>query len=139
MSEILTTFQTGSIIHCGSFSEVFFFLNFSFFCKDLDKNYNDKLCLEYELNHSPVHLTTTDECILAALRKLSSLEQQIAQLIRENQIYLFQYQNRRKDILQQEENFVNQSSEDSHQQLIDVHKKQVNRKKKDFFSIQIFF
>jgi hypothetical protein len=46
-------------------------------CQDLDKNYNDKLCLEYELNASPVHLTTTDECILAALRKLSSLEQQV--------------------------------------------------------------
>ncbi len=88
--------------------------------------------MEYELNHSPVHLTTTDECILAALRKLSSLEQQIAQLIRENQIYLFQYHNRQKDNLQQEENILNQSSEDSHQQLIDVHKKQVNRKK-DFF------
>jgi hypothetical protein len=44
---------------------------------DLDKNYNDKLCLEYELTASPVHLTTTDECILAALRKLASLEQQV--------------------------------------------------------------
>lgn len=48
---------------------------------DLDKNYNDKLCLEYELNASPVHLTTTDECILAALRKLASLEQQVIQYL----------------------------------------------------------
>jgi hypothetical protein len=53
---------------------------FIFFSKDLDKNYNDKLCLEYELNASPVHLTTTDECILAALRKLSSLEQQVKKI-----------------------------------------------------------
>ena len=46
-------------------------------CVDLDKTYNNKLCLEYELNVSPIHLTTTDECILAALRKLASLEQQV--------------------------------------------------------------
>jgi hypothetical protein len=54
----------------------FLFIHFNIL-KDLDKNYNDKLCLEYELNSSPVHLTTTDECILAALRKLASLEQQV--------------------------------------------------------------
>lgn len=54
-----------------------YLISFLFFHQDLDKNYNDKLCLEYELNVSPVHLTTTDECILAALRKLSSLEQQV--------------------------------------------------------------
>ena len=47
--------------------------------KDLERNYNAKLCLEYELSASPVHLTTTDECILAALRKLSSHEQQVNQ------------------------------------------------------------
>lgn len=49
--------------------------------KDLDKNYNDKLCLEYELSASPVHLTTTDECILAALRKLATHEQQVDNII----------------------------------------------------------
>lgn len=108
LSQILSAFQTGAIIHC-----------------DLDKNYNDKLCLEYELNLSPVHLTTTDECILAALRKLSSLEQQISQLIREHQIYLFEYQIRQKDIAENEQEVVIQSEEDSHQQLIDVHKKQI--------------
>jgi hypothetical protein len=52
-----------------------------YFSKDLDKNYNDKLCLEYELDFSPVHLTTTDECILSALRKLSSLEQQVKKIL----------------------------------------------------------
>lgn len=39
--------------------------------------------MEYELNVSLVHLTTTDECILAALRKLSSLEQQVNEKIEE--------------------------------------------------------
>ncbi|CAF4685473.1 unnamed protein product [Rotaria sp. Silwood1] len=106
--EILTTFQTGAIIHC-----------------DLDKNYNNKLCLEYELSASPVHLTTIDECILAALRKLASHEQQIAQLIRENQTYLFEFQKQRKETLQQEENVLIEFSEDSCQQLLDVHKKQI--------------
>ena len=78
ISQILILFQTGAIIHCGLFllskKKKIFSL---FFPQDLDKNYNDKLCLEYELSASPVHLTTTDECILAALRKLSSLEQQV--------------------------------------------------------------
>jgi hypothetical protein len=60
------------------FSLTKFFL--SFFLKDLGKNYNDKLCLEYELN-APVHLITTDECILAALRKLSSVEQQVKNIL----------------------------------------------------------
>ncbi|CAF0987223.1 unnamed protein product [Rotaria sordida] len=106
--EISTTFQAGAIIHC-----------------DLDKNYNDKLCLEYELSASPVHLTTTDECILSALRKLASHEQQIAQLIRENQTYLFEFQKRQKETLQQEENVFVDVAEDSCQQLLDVHKKQI--------------
>ena len=78
ISQILSTFQTGAILHCGSFNhflslQTILLLRFI----DLDKHYNDKLCLEYELNASPVHLTTTDECILAALRKLSSLDQQV--------------------------------------------------------------
>ncbi len=77
ISQILLIFQTGAIIHCGSLDRFSMKKFLSFFSKDLDKNYNDKLCLEYELNASPVHLTTTDECILAALRKLSSLEQQV--------------------------------------------------------------
>ena len=68
-----------------------------FSCKDLDKNYNDKLCLEYELNVTPVHLTTTDECILAALRKLSSLEQQVIEkeflIERENECGEFRLHN----------------------------------------------
>ncbi|CAF1550876.1 unnamed protein product, partial [Adineta ricciae] len=102
IAEILSAFQTGALIHC-----------------DLDKNYNDKLCLEYELNVSPVHLTTTDECILAALRKLSSLEQQIAQLIRENQTYLFELQKRQKEMLQQDEANLMDFSENSHQHLMD--------------------
>ncbi|CAF1421526.1 unnamed protein product [Adineta ricciae] len=44
VAEILTAFQTGALTHC-----------------DLDKNYNDKLCLEYELNVSSEYLTTIDE------------------------------------------------------------------------------
>ncbi|CAF4716823.1 unnamed protein product, partial [Rotaria sp. Silwood2] len=106
--EILTTFQTGAIIHC-----------------DLDKNYNDKLCLEYELTASPVHLTTTDECILAALRKLASHEQLMAQLIRENQTYLFESEKRHKETLQEGESALMNFSDDSCQQLRDVHKKQI--------------
>ncbi|CAF1535021.1 unnamed protein product [Rotaria magnacalcarata] len=105
--EILTTFQTGAIIHC-----------------DLDKNYNDKLCLEYELSSSPVHLTTTDECILAALRKLANQEQQISQLMREHQTYLFEFHHRKKELSQSEENILIDLSDDSCQQLIDVHMKQ---------------
>lgn len=105
IGELLTIFQSGSIIHC-----------------DLDKTYNDKLCLEYELNASPVHLTTTDECILAALRKLASLEQQIFQLIRENRTYLFEYQQRKS---REEEEKEEKSDENPHQQMIDVHKKQI--------------
>jgi hypothetical protein len=61
----------------------------------------------------------------------------IAQLIRENRTYLFEYQNRQKDILQQGENVLTESSEDSHQQLMDVHKKQVNRNE-SFFFIKFF-
>jgi hypothetical protein len=64
------------IVVCNSSLCILLFINLYIF-KDLDKNYNDKLCLEYEVNASPVHLTTTDECILAALRKLSSLEHQV--------------------------------------------------------------
>ncbi|CAF1431644.1 unnamed protein product [Adineta steineri] len=109
VTEMFSIFQAGALIHC-----------------DLDKNYNDKLCLEYELTASPVHLTTTDECILAALRKLASLEQQIAQLIRENQTYLFELQKRQKEMLQQqEENLLLDFSENSHQQLSTVQKKQI--------------
>ena len=72
IAEILSAFQTGALIHCGMKlrngevkCEIF---DFSL---DLDKNYNDKLCLEYKLNVSPEHLTTTDECISVALREIS--------------------------------------------------------------------
>ncbi len=57
---------------------------------------------------------------------------QIAQFIRESQTYLFKFQHRDKEILEENENVFVESSEDSHQQLIDVHKKQVKRKE-DFF------
>lgn len=102
--------------------------------------------MEYELSASPVHLTTTDECILAALRKLASHEQQvkrillkyfyffnlkfyfkISQLLREHQSYLFDFQHRRKDVVENQENSLIDISENSCQQLIDVHKQQVNK------------
>ncbi|CAF1622506.1 unnamed protein product [Adineta ricciae] len=54
VAEILTAFQTGALTHC-----------------DLDKNYNEKLCLEYELNVSSEYLPTIDECISVALREFS--------------------------------------------------------------------
>jgi hypothetical protein len=62
------------VVSCSLFTVVVVVVR----CEDLDKTYNDKLCLEYELNASSVHLTTTDECILAALRKLAGLEQQVS-------------------------------------------------------------
>ena len=106
---------------------------------DLDKTYNDKLCLEYELNASPGHLTTTDECILAALRKLASLEQQIAQVIRENQTYLFEYQQRLNERAENKDaDLLIDFGEDSHQQLLDVHKKQVRRPRRLCSSLNVY-
>ena len=95
--------------------------------------------MEYELTVSPVHLTTTDECILSALRKLATLDQQvsfdslliflnfqyrfqIAQLIRDNQMYLFEPQNRS---CQQEEDPSHDLPEDTHKNLLDAHNKTV--------------
>ena len=72
VADALRASQTAALAHCGiklRNSEVK--CERFDFSLDLDKNYNDKLCLEYQLNVSPKHLTTTDECISVALKEIS--------------------------------------------------------------------
>ena len=51
-------------------------------------------------------------------------------MIRENQRDLFEFQKRQKEIIQEDENLLVDSSEDSRQQLLNVQKKQVRKRTK---------